>query len=177
MGWKLRMLQSTLTGDVHMPEEHEGEDIVEAVIESSFGAVVKAFFKFWIFGSILVSIATAMVREGVGKCMHACLHDSARYSKQEMFQLLACSATVQVQYWANAAAGAGVTLVMAYLNGNHIPNLLRFSTLITKFVGTICSVSAGLPMGPEVRAATVLCGCSSQASRQLAISGLCESGG
>ena len=40
---------------------------------------------------------------------------------------------------------------MAYLNGNHIPNLLRFSTLITKFIGTICSVSSGMPMGPEVR--------------------------
>lgn len=39
--------------------------------------------------------------------------------------------------------------MMAYLNGNHVPNLLRFSTLVTKFVGTICAVSAGLPMGPE----------------------------
>ncbi len=56
---------------------------------------------------------------------------------------------LQVQYWAPASAGAGVTLVMAYLNGNHVPNLLRFSTLITKFVGTVCAVSSGLPMGPE----------------------------
>lgn len=55
----------------------------------------------------------------------------------------------QVQYWAPASAGAGVTLVMAYLNGNHVPHLLRFSTLITKFVGTVCAVSSGLPMGPE----------------------------
>lgn len=62
----------------------------------------------------------------------------------------------QVQYWAPASAGAGVTLVMAYLNGNHIPNLLRLSTLITKFVGTVCSVSAGLPMGPEVRMRAVV---------------------
>ncbi len=54
-----------------------------------------------------------------------------------------------VQYWAPQAAGAGVTLVMAYLNGNHVPNLLRLRTLITKLLGTICSVSAGLPMGPE----------------------------
>ena len=60
-------------------------------------------------------------------------------------------ATSMVQYWAPASAGAGVTLVMAYLNGNHIPNLLRFSTLITKFVGTVFAVSSGLPMGPEVR--------------------------
>jgi H+/Cl- antiporter ClcA len=42
-----------------------------------------------------------------------------------------------------------VTLVMAYLNGNHVPNLLRLRTLVSKFVGTICSVAAGLPMGPE----------------------------
>jgi hypothetical protein len=42
-----------------------------------------------------------------------------------------------------------VTLVMAYLNGNHVPNLLRLRTLLTKFIGTVCSVSAGLPMGPE----------------------------
>lgn len=40
---------------------------------------------------------------------------------------------------------------MAYLNGNHIPNVLRFNTLISKYVGTVCSVSAGLPMGNEVR--------------------------
>lgn len=38
---------------------------------------------------------------------------------------------------------------MAYLNGNHVPNLLRARTLITKLIGTICSVSAGFPMGPE----------------------------
>jgi chloride channel 7 len=79
-----------------------------------------------------------------------------------------------VQYWANAAAGAGVTLVMAYLNGNHIPNLLRFSTLITKFVGTICSVSAGLPMGPEV-GATAPCSC--QAGRKTNVSCMVQLGG
>ncbi|KAF5836603.1 chloride channel [Dunaliella salina] len=54
-----------------------------------------------------------------------------------------------VQYWAPAASGAGVTLVMAYLNGNHIPHLLRPSTLVAKFIGTVASVAAGLPMGPE----------------------------
>lgn len=56
---------------------------------------------------------------------------------------------MQVQYWAPQAAGAGVTLVMAYLNGNHVPNLLRMRTLTTKLIGTICSVAAGFPMGPE----------------------------
>lgn len=38
---------------------------------------------------------------------------------------------------------------MAYLNGNHVPNLLRWETLVTKYIGTMCAVSAGLPMGPE----------------------------
>jgi hypothetical protein len=55
----------------------------------------------------------------------------------------------QVQYWAPQSAGAGVILVMAYLNGNHVPNLLRLRTLVTKFVGTVCAVASGLPFGPE----------------------------
>lgn len=55
----------------------------------------------------------------------------------------------QVTFWAPSAAGAGVTLVMAYLNGNHIPNLLRMRTLITKVVGAMCSVASGLAIGPE----------------------------
>ncbi|KAG2485675.1 hypothetical protein HYH03_015647 [Edaphochlamys debaryana] len=63
--------------------------------------------------------------------------------------IMVSAATALVQYWAPASAGAGVTLVMAYLNGNHVPNLLRFNTLINKFIGTICAVSSGLPMGPE----------------------------
>ncbi|XP_057850377.1 uncharacterized protein LOC131060938 isoform X2 [Cryptomeria japonica] len=54
-----------------------------------------------------------------------------------------------VLYWAPAAAGGGVTLVMAYLNGNDIPDLLRFRTLITKIVGTICTITSSLPLGQE----------------------------
>eukprot|EP00879_Flechtneria_rotunda_P004542 GHRR01004797.1.p1 GENE.GHRR01004797.1~~GHRR01004797.1.p1 ORF type:complete len:1031 (+),score=332.52 GHRR01004797.1:561-3653(+) len=63
--------------------------------------------------------------------------------------LLVSVAVALVQYWAPQAAGAGVTLVMAYLNGNHVPNLLRLRTLVAKLIGTICAVGAGLPMGPE----------------------------
>ena len=56
---------------------------------------------------------------------------------------------LQVTLWAPAAAGAGVTLVMAYLNGNHIPNLLRFRTMVTKIVGCTLGVASGLAIGPE----------------------------
>eukprot|EP00892_Ulva_mutabilis_P004714 jgi/Ulvmu1/2614/UM014_0065.1 len=62
---------------------------------------------------------------------------------------LTAIAACMVTFWAPAAAGAGVTLVMAYLNGNHIPNLLRMRTLITKVVGAMCSVASGLAIGPE----------------------------
>jgi hypothetical protein len=42
-----------------------------------------------------------------------------------------------------------VTFVMAYLNGNDIPDFFRPSTLFTKIFGTICTVSSGLPIGQE----------------------------
>lgn len=38
---------------------------------------------------------------------------------------------------------------MAYLNGTHIPNLLRFRTLLTKVVGAALAVPSGLAIGPE----------------------------
>lgn len=51
-------------------------------------------------------------------------------------------AAILVQLYAPKAAGAGVSLVMAYLNGNHVPDLLRLRTLVVKVVGTICTCSA-----------------------------------
>ncbi len=38
---------------------------------------------------------------------------------------------------------------MAYLNGNDVPDLLRGRTLIVKWLGTMCGVTAGLAVGPE----------------------------
>ena len=57
--------------------------------------------------------------------------------------------TVQVQFWAPTAAGGGVSLVMAFLNGTDVPDLLRLQTLITKFVGSIFSCAANLTVGTE----------------------------
>lgn len=54
-----------------------------------------------------------------------------------------------VQFWAPTAAGGGVSLVMAFLNGTDVPDLLRIQTLITKFVGSIFSCAANLTVGTE----------------------------
>lgn len=56
---------------------------------------------------------------------------------------------MQVQFWAPTAAGGGVSLVMAFLNGTDVPDLLRFQTLVTKFVGSISSCAANLTVGTE----------------------------
>lgn len=56
---------------------------------------------------------------------------------------------LQVQFWAPTAAGGGVSLVMAFLNGTDVPDLLRLRTLITKFVGSIFSCAANLTVGTE----------------------------
>lgn len=55
----------------------------------------------------------------------------------------------QVQFWAPAASGAGVSLIIAYLNGCAVPRLLNYRNLITKWVGTILGVSSNLALGPE----------------------------
>ena len=50
-----------------------------------------------------------------------------------MQQLQPRNKFVQAQFWAPAAAAAGVSLVMAYLNGVAIPDLLSLRTLIAKY--------------------------------------------
>lgn len=54
-----------------------------------------------------------------------------------------------VQLFAPKAAGAGVTLVMAFLNGNDIQGLLSAPVFCIKFLGLVCSRVAALAVGPE----------------------------
>lgn len=62
--------------------------------------------------------------------------------------LLVCSAAL-VQWMAPGAAGSGVSLVMALLNGNNISGLLTPMVYLVKFFGTVCTRVACLPLGPE----------------------------
>ncbi len=67
--------------------------------------------------------------------------------------LLVCASAMpcwlQVQFWAPKAGGGGVTLVMAFLNGNAVPDLLTPRTLAAKFAGVLCGCASGLAVGPE----------------------------
>eukprot|EP01138_Halocafeteria_seosinensis_P008442 gb/GECG01008627.1/.p1 GENE.gb/GECG01008627.1/~~gb/GECG01008627.1/.p1 ORF type:complete len:955 (+),score=74.00 gb/GECG01008627.1/:1-2865(+) len=54
-----------------------------------------------------------------------------------------------VPYFAPTAAGSGISEIKCVLNGVKLPMVARVRTLISKVVGIIFSVSAGLPVGME----------------------------
>ena len=54
-----------------------------------------------------------------------------------------------VIFWAPAAVGGGVTHLMAYLNGTHVPDLFAVRTLVAKVVGLLCAIGSSLAVGPE----------------------------
>lgn len=58
-------------------------------------------------------------------------------------------ATLAVACWAPRAAGGGVALVMALLNGNAIHGLLSRRVYFVKMLGTPASRLAGLALGME----------------------------
>lgn len=80
--------------------------------------------------------------------------------------LLAVPAALLALRVAPAAAGAGVALVMASLDGVHVPHLLSLSTVLVKVLGTILSVSSGLPVGPEGPLVHIGAGVASLFTRQ-----------
>jgi H+/Cl- antiporter ClcA len=58
--------------------------------------------------------------------------------------LVAAGLTV---YCAPEAAGSGIPEVMGYLNGVHVPRILRLRTLIVKVTSSILMVCSGLALG------------------------------
>ena len=50
---------------------------------------------------------------------------------------------------APAASGSGLPGLKAFLNGCHIPKILRLQTLAAKIIGTTLVVTSGLPIGRE----------------------------
>ena len=81
--------------------------------------------------------------------------------------LLAACASALVVYIAPAATGAGVSWVMACLNGVHVPELLNLSTVLVKVVGASLAVASGAPIGPEGPLVHVGAGVASLCTRQL----------
>lgn len=47
------------------------------------------------------------------------------------------------------AAGSGIPQIKCFLNGINVPKVNRFTTLITKGIGVVLSVSGGLAVGKE----------------------------
>lgn len=47
------------------------------------------------------------------------------------------------------AAGSGIPEMKSYLNGIHIPGLLKFKTFFSKIIGIVFSISSGLVAGKE----------------------------
>lgn len=63
--------------------------------------------------------------------------------------IISIAASALVTYTAPKAAGSGIPLIKAYLNGVKIPGLLRLRTLIAKGLGVILSLLGGLLCGKE----------------------------
>jgi chloride channel 7 len=80
---------------------------------------------------------------------------------------LAAAASALVVFVAPAAAGAGVALVMASLNGVHVPDLLGFEAVAVKAVGAALAVASGAPAGPEGPLVHVGAGVASLCTRQM----------
>eukprot|EP01052_Picozoa_sp_SAG31_P005803 SAG31_NODE_260_length_18915_cov_3.432823_6_plen_959_part_00 len=63
--------------------------------------------------------------------------------------MLAAFAALPVILWVPEAAGSGIPEVVGYLNGVHIPRILRAETFAAKVWGTVLIVASGIAVGPE----------------------------
>jgi len=58
-------------------------------------------------------------------------------------------AAVITIWFGPGAAGSGMAELMSILNGVNVPQIICFSTFLTKIIGTVLAVSAGLALGKE----------------------------
>ena len=63
-----------------------------------------------------------------------------------MCAIIASSMTV---YFGTGAYGAGISDIIAYLNGVNLPNFICFETFVTKIFGVVFAVASGLCIGKE----------------------------
>ena len=84
---------------------------------------------------------------------------------------LAAAASTLVVFVAPAATGAGVALVMASLNGVHVPELLGAKAVAVKAAGAALAVASGAPVGPEGPLIHVGAGVASLCTRQMTAHG------
>lgn len=103
-------------------------------------------------GKALEMCITVGVRGRNALLMHLFLYYSPTVAVSAIVginMILVLASAAAVQWMAPGAAGSGVSLVMALLNGNNISGLLTPMVYMVKFVGTICTRVACLPLGPE----------------------------
>ena len=102
----------------------------------------------WKFGAVASAAARGGRRAALGALLSCVLP-------------LAVAAALLVASTTPLAAGSGIPETKAYLNGVHVPGLLRASTLAAKFASITLGMAAGLPAGKEgpfVHAGTVVGG-------------------
>ncbi|KAK8792850.1 hypothetical protein WA158_005014 [Blastocystis sp. Blastoise] len=63
-----------------------------------------------------------------------------------LYSLLACCC---VLFLSPVSMASGIPEVKAFLNGTNIPNIFKYTTIFSKAIGTVLSVSAGLAVGKE----------------------------
>ena len=59
------------------------------------------------------------------------------------------AASAMTVYYGPGAAGSGIAELMGYFNGIKVPGFISAESLITKIVGNVLAVSAGLAVGKE----------------------------
>ena len=112
-----------------------------------------------VFAGLLIGVTAKVMEEGIDAAVQwrnnfldqAILHSPIK--AVGMFLSLASASVLLtaavVQWLAPGAAGAGVSLVIALLNGNNIAGLLTPAVYFVKLGGTCVSRMAALALGPE----------------------------